>query len=49
MLFAAEIAVAMNGPQIEACTLVQRREWQLIARLMRIAGHAIVYIDAESS
>jgi hypothetical protein len=49
MLFAAEIAVAMNGPQIEACALVQRGEWQLIARLMRIARHAIVYIDAESS
>jgi hypothetical protein len=47
MLFAAEIAVAMNGPQIKACALIQRREWQLIARLMRIARQAIVYTDAE--
>src|SRR5262249_2388226 len=49
MFFACEITVAMYCPQVHACALVQLWKWQLLDRLMRIGGGAVVRIDAKSS
>jgi hypothetical protein len=48
MLFAREITVSVNRPQIDADTLVQCGKWQLLERLMRIGRGAVVRIDAKS-
>jgi len=49
MFFASEITVAMYCPQVHACALVQLWKWQLLDRLMRIGGSAVVRIGAKSS